>query len=1125
MSQGASLAKKPSMVMKPSAPTKYSPEMEKHKYDLFLNTPKDRIISMSNAAGGELYEGEVSAKGQRHGKGTLRWPNGNAYFGNWVEGSMVGQGLFLYAAENDTYRGEFFDDKKHGKGRYEFANGNFYEGHFAKDRRDGKGRYSWTCGDSYDGDWVEGHMEGEGVTVYSNGNKYTGHFSNDRREGYGKLVCSDGLSYEGEWEKNMRHGTGTLKFPNGDYYVGKWENDKKHGKGKDVFSTGNVFEGDYRDNVKHGEGVMTYANGDVYKGEWRGDKMEGKGLYKFANGFVYDGDWVADVRHGKGSYTFPIGHVYIGEWKSDKRHGSGQLTLAPSGDVYKGSWSEGKMSGLFIVERRADYDPASAASSSISSSSSKSTMPLRKIYEGQWEAGVANKNGTYYFYTDAKSTQPALVLAGTWDTTSATKKSDGTVELPQMRHWEFIRLLANLSTEGKKPPNVLSGIDNLFRAAFFPPERNVVADVFGKKALELIGEAEMQSLREEIKEAQKLLEREVADFDKLLAAQARREGAKGDTAAAGSRSEALMEEIAGLKNSVAERKAKEEELNKQEGLLCEEIKRLQSQEAEAKNNAAALKKTNADRASKQKAREKLSQSISTLEAEIAALRTKLEQVEGTDLPKTIQETTSLREASETDASSKQTQKAKALEELRAEVKREEDDAKAIQKQIADKAAALRDRVRQFEQAKEKLDAAIVEANKKYQQLEKQNAKAIKDAEAAGRQTEKDAAALAAMLEMEQALIASQKEMSGAAQQHFQELENLSREESTLQTDLRGVELEVQALEKEKAKLGIANSCLETELKEAEAQAERARKSAEDSAAKQAQQRLAEESERRAALEHSADLLKARNAQLNDLRRQGLDLDTAISSLTSQIEAAGSSKKRTPARVTSPTPSSAAVQVGKIRRGSLITPTDSPVEAEEDADESASIEAELLRRIAKLTKQADDEEVEIERLLRERRGLEENIKNANAAAEGNKNKCLESSAKRTSTVDVAGAEREAAHHQYMKAKNTLDALQKERDKLELQIAANRETAREMEEDANQTVSIAKLITSLRPDEDWRLTYLAQQVEARGKVIQELELESGRIPLLEEQLQAHSQTMASLTKTSSSGVFRTGRPPPF
>ena len=1113
MSQGASLAKKPSMVMKPSQPTKYSPEMEKHKYDLFLNLPKDRIVCMSNATGGELYEGEVSAKGQRHGKGTLRWPNGNAYFGNWVEGSMVGIGLFLYAAENDTYRGEFLDDKKHGKGRYEFANGNFYEGQFAKDRRHGKGRYSWTCGDSYDGDWVDGHMEGEGITIYSNGNKYSGHFSNDRREGFGKLVCSDGLSYEGEWEKNMRHGSGTLKFPNGDYYVGSWENDKKHGKGKDVFSTGNVFEGDYRDNVKHGDGTMTYANGDVYKGEWRGDKMEGKGVYKFANGFIYDGDWVADVRHGRGSYTFPIGHVYVGEWKSDKRHGSGQLTLAPSGDVYKGSWHEGKMSGLFIVERRADFDG--------SNNCVKSTAPLRKIYEGQWESGVTSKNGTYYFYSDSRSTQPALVLAGNWDTSTGTKKSDGTVELPQLRHWEFIKLLATLSTEGKKPPNVLSGIDNLFRPSLYPPERNIMADVFGKKAVDAlqIGDNEINALRDEIRDGQKLLEREVAEFDKLVSAHAKREASNDSSRGSGVR-DGILEEIAALKAAIAERKASEAELADREDILAAEIKTLQAQEAEFKSSAASIKKTNADRASKQKAKEKLIQSISAVEAEVSTLRSKLEAVELVELPKVLQETAALREASETDSSAKKAQKAKELDDLRGEVKREEEEVKTTQRMIAEKAAFLRDKLRQFDVAKEKLDASIAEANKKYALLEKSSAKALKDAEAAAKQTEKDAAVLNSLLDEEKALQTSLSSFGESRQQFLSQLEAVAQREKALQAELQTAQTELQALLKEKAKLSLGNSCLESEMKQAEEQGEKTKRRMEQDAQALRLDLARAEEERKAALRLSREVLEGKEATLRDLGKTNAELDRTIAALSSQIEAAKTKKQ----------PAAPPPTVGKIRRGSMITPTDSPVEEDDEngggVNDARGIEAELSKRIAKLMKQADDEEVDIERLLRERKALEESIKSLNAA-EVSKNAAAKSDAnnKRSiSTVDVAGAEREAIHHQYMKARNTVDALLREKDKIEAQIAANREAAREMDEDASQNVSIAKLIATLRPDEDWRLSYLAQQVEARGKVIQDLEVENARIPLLEEQLQMHTQTMSSLSKTSS-GMFRTARPPPF
>jgi len=39
-----------------------------------------------------IYEGELNDKGQRHGKGIMRYENGDVYEGDWKDGKMQGKG-------------------------------------------------------------------------------------------------------------------------------------------------------------------------------------------------------------------------------------------------------------------------------------------------------------------------------------------------------------------------------------------------------------------------------------------------------------------------------------------------------------------------------------------------------------------------------------------------------------------------------------------------------------------------------------------------------------------------------------------------------------------------------------------------------------------------------------------------------------------------------------------------------------------------------------------------------------------------------------------------------------------------------------------------------------------------
>ena len=87
---------------------------------------------LGHARGTAEYRGSFSA-GRKHGQGIKSWPNG------------------------DRYEGEFFEDGKHGTGRYVFGRGPWagesYEGAFVNDRRHGVGVYRWATGDVYSGPW------------------------------------------------------------------------------------------------------------------------------------------------------------------------------------------------------------------------------------------------------------------------------------------------------------------------------------------------------------------------------------------------------------------------------------------------------------------------------------------------------------------------------------------------------------------------------------------------------------------------------------------------------------------------------------------------------------------------------------------------------------------------------------------------------------------------------------------------------------------------------------------------------------------------------------------------------------------------------------------------------------
>mmetsp|Transcript_1027 Transcript_1027/g.2835 ORF Transcript_1027/g.2835 Transcript_1027/m.2835 type:complete len:378 (-) Transcript_1027:123-1256(-) len=130
---------------------------------------------------GNKYEGEFLG-GRRHGKGTFWVSEGRhlrkQYAGDWVEGKRQGLGVYLGPGDSPvSYEGEWYVNKRHGRGKQVYAKGDIYEG-----------------------EWEDGERSGLGVLQLANGDKYEGQWLNDKKEGPGQFhFKSTGKVLEGEW--------------------------------------------------------------------------------------------------------------------------------------------------------------------------------------------------------------------------------------------------------------------------------------------------------------------------------------------------------------------------------------------------------------------------------------------------------------------------------------------------------------------------------------------------------------------------------------------------------------------------------------------------------------------------------------------------------------------------------------------------------------------------------------------------------------------------------------------------------------------------------------------------------------------------------------------------------------
>jgi hypothetical protein len=116
-----------------------------------------------NYTTGSTYSGEyrISAYGlkYRHGQGTMIFPDGAKYIGEWQNDKKHGQGTHAVPGEW-KYVGEWIDDRMHGQGTLTWPDGQKYVGAFKDDKKHGQGVITWLNGDEYVGEWIDDKVNG-----------------------------------------------------------------------------------------------------------------------------------------------------------------------------------------------------------------------------------------------------------------------------------------------------------------------------------------------------------------------------------------------------------------------------------------------------------------------------------------------------------------------------------------------------------------------------------------------------------------------------------------------------------------------------------------------------------------------------------------------------------------------------------------------------------------------------------------------------------------------------------------------------------------------------------------------------------------------------------------------------
>ncbi|XP_035532247.1 alsin-like isoform X3 [Morone saxatilis] len=212
--------------------------------------------------------------GRVHGRGTMKWPDGRTYSGNFKNGLEDGYGECLIPNKvlnkPDSYQGHWRDGKIHGFGKYKYASGEVYEGCFSDGQRHGYGMLS------------------SGKLAKKSSSVFIGHWVHDKKTGYG--VYDDitrGEKYMGLWLDEQRHGSAVVVTQYGVYYEGTFRDNKMSGPGLLVSDDDTALHGEFTDDwIVNGKGVLSLANGDCLEG-------------------MFSGEWTAGLKV-VGTYTKPV---------------------------------------------------------------------------------------------------------------------------------------------------------------------------------------------------------------------------------------------------------------------------------------------------------------------------------------------------------------------------------------------------------------------------------------------------------------------------------------------------------------------------------------------------------------------------------------------------------------------------------------------------------------------------------------------------------------------------------------------------------------------------------------------------------------------------------------------------
>ena len=272
--------------------------------------------------------------------------NGDKYRGEWDFDRMNGMGNYL-SVNGESYKGKFYDNLKHGKGKFTWKSGAYYEGDYRLDKIYGFGTYVDSIGNPTSGWFYQTDEFGDTLDSYADSNL---------ENYYGMIKAPKMLSLSDKRIMGERFGYGVYTYINGEIYKGEWKRNKRHGYGKQIFSDGSNFEG-YWDIGLMTEGTLSLKNGEKLKGSFDKDGnllispgnlkyIFKKGIYELNKGDNYIGTLRDNLPNGKGIYTYKNGNKVEGNFKDGLPYGDVVITSIDgkvnSGFIHNGEFFASK---------------------------------------------------------------------------------------------------------------------------------------------------------------------------------------------------------------------------------------------------------------------------------------------------------------------------------------------------------------------------------------------------------------------------------------------------------------------------------------------------------------------------------------------------------------------------------------------------------------------------------------------------------------------------------------------------------------------------------------------------------------------------------------------------------------